>query len=559
MTHELIVTANPAMAARRAAFACSLAGLIALTLVGFSLILPKSITWDPSYGLLAARQYEVGRSPSIFERTVVDPADLTRDRHHRVSWWAPGYQAIPWWLHRSGLSWANALNLTSALCIAVGAIAWAGYFRVTLGSAEAAAWLLCAVMATRYVGVMTVDYRGGDDLLWAAAPTFVLMCIWVVVRLRGAAGVVGSIVTALLGAAVFLCKYSGLFVVVGAGLGWALFVRRRRIELALSALFLLSLGFLIVMLRIAGFPGGPTPTTGALTTVLPVQASLAAGLWTLGVTDLSSVVAKLAEILDIPVTLPPLVGIGLSLLLIPSLLGSRRRLKGPQGAYFRAATYIGYSAAALDTLALVCLVGTGAPVALDGRLGRVAGLLLLPFLVWVWIDWTRRRSPVYRLAGAALVAVFLVVPALYGLASSAAKFRASMVNSLAVGSPPVVLNQYLSATTQQSEFYAELSSLLPSANTVLYSTYSQMFFPIPQQRALIVEETYTKAQLREFKYFGWPEQSVALLLPQSFGIDGKAQVIRESFADVADWREIPLVADPKWTLWLATGAKAESH
>src|SRR4051794_647530 len=81
---------------------------------------PKGVSWDPSYGLLAAQQHLAGISPSIFTLVEADPENITQLNAMPVSYWAPAYQAIPYALRFGSLNWGMALNLTLGLILLSG-------------------------------------------------------------------------------------------------------------------------------------------------------------------------------------------------------------------------------------------------------------------------------------------------------------------------------------------------------------------------------------------------------------------------------------------------------
>ena len=124
----------------------------AILFVQFALVIstPKNVSWDPSYGLLAAQQRLSGVSPSIFTLVEVDAAQITQVSAQPVSWWAPGYQAIPYALRFDTFNWGVALNLTLGVVLVIGSIGSFIYFAQVLGSACLALWLSAAVGLTRF-------------------------------------------------------------------------------------------------------------------------------------------------------------------------------------------------------------------------------------------------------------------------------------------------------------------------------------------------------------------------------------------------------------------------
>ena len=101
--------------------------------LAFVISTPKSVSWDPSYGLLAAQQHLAGVSPSIFTLVEAGSSQITQVSTRPVSYWAPAYQAVPYALRLDVFDWGVALNLTLRLVLIVGAIGWFVYFAQVLG------------------------------------------------------------------------------------------------------------------------------------------------------------------------------------------------------------------------------------------------------------------------------------------------------------------------------------------------------------------------------------------------------------------------------------------
>src|SRR3954471_11028137 len=73
---------------------CFVVTFATTTLVA-TLVLPKTISWDPSFGLLSAQQYVSGVSPDPLSTVQVDSGDLSRLVTVRNPLWSPSYQLVP--------------------------------------------------------------------------------------------------------------------------------------------------------------------------------------------------------------------------------------------------------------------------------------------------------------------------------------------------------------------------------------------------------------------------------------------------------------------------------
>src|SRR5437588_9567302 len=60
-----------------------------------TLVQMPGVTSDPSWGILAAHQYLLGKSPNFHTITSPDSENLLRDHASWISWWPPSYQAVP--------------------------------------------------------------------------------------------------------------------------------------------------------------------------------------------------------------------------------------------------------------------------------------------------------------------------------------------------------------------------------------------------------------------------------------------------------------------------------
>jgi hypothetical protein len=511
---------------------------------------PKGVSWDPSYGLLAAQQHLVGMSPNIFTLAEAEPTQITQVSTQPVPYWAPAYQAVPYALRLGIFNWGVALKLTLGLVLIVGAIGWLAYFAEVLPSADLALWLSAVVALTRFRWTMVLTYDGGDQLIWGASPWALVIAAAALrsaqqgatVRAAGLSAAAGAI-----GASLFALKYSGVFVAIGAFVVFGIVCYVRRYW---QMIFFAGVAFVTVIGAIiwAGFPQGVTASTHGEMNVLRAIASL--GLPAIGVTDLDSLLRAIW-----PSTSPygelaaPFIGASLSLVITVGLVAYVRLNSASLIRVDHVLASLAIGAVIGNCLILFLLILNGGNISLEGRFGRVSGLLLLPLLLTAWQAMLHAHRATWRAFAGLGMMMLLIVPAILATARQLPHLVDRFIASSAVDTDGIV-NLSLTPGTDAQRFYAEIESISP--NSVLYTIYPQMAFPLPQRNLILVEaeEQETPASLSAKRYYGRPPGGVALLLPVTFEYNGKLDAIRASFVGIHRFIRRELRADPKWALWV---------
>jgi hypothetical protein len=520
----------------------------------------KSVSWDPSYGMLAAQQFVVWVSPSPFQLVQADPDDLTRVKADAVPFWAPLYQAVPYCFRFGGaLNWGAALNVTTVLFLLLGITGWRCYFLQIVGRGDLANWLTAGLLATRFCCMNSLTYDGGNLLLWGLAPWAVVLTIRCAKGSPQATGMAGAIAAGIFTGSLFAAKYSAVFVCAGLFVGWLVrcLADRRFVPRTIGwgAGALAAVAFVHVL-------GFPKYSVARVTGLHLGRGALSLGLWTLGPGDVDAMLGKPLDWAKMTSeAASPAVGLALLLLIaisVWSYLTGHRRGDGssPEADHLskvdRVAMTFGITAAMVDIGALAALIAAGSNISLHARFGRISGLLLLPILVLIWLDLLARRDRLSRYLGGFCLSLVFVVPCIYGPLSVLPKWaQAYGTRRSAVGSDGVA-NAHLPRSVNHEVFYSELKAAI-APDTVLYSIYPQMVFPLAQHPCIIVdaEEDYTPQSLRQFRYRGNPAGGVALLVRSGFIRNGKLQAIEQSFVEVRGWQNIPLPADPTWSLWVS--------
>lgn len=508
-----------------------------------AVFLPKSISWDPSYGMLAAQHFVHGRSPDLLHIAEADRDHLERDKLVQRGYWAPGYQAIPWLLRCGVFDWGFALKATIVLAFVAGIVGWGRYFHGVLGARPEVLWLLLAVACARYTWVFTIVYGGGDLLLWAAAPWVMLVNARAVRR----ASIGLCLVAGGAAVGIFLLKYSGLFLAAGLGLAWLWLAWTRRMKWSAFLAWVVSAAIVGLVIHLLGFPA-KNHAAATVRQLLPAEAVASLGFAATGATDLEAVIARFCDVLHLPITAWQAAWFGVGFLLVfgAVYLIVHRRDSGGTESVGDLGT-LGTCAALTDIAALAVVVGMGGNIAAQARLGRIAGLLLLPVFVHALIR-ARHRFP--WLVRATFAGV-LFLPAAYGVLAGVPKLvQAWRYRATAVSAEGVACFA-LDPAVPHAGFFAEVESHLPAADTILFVPQAQLAFPLPRRRCIVFDAALVlpAEKIAQEGWHGRPAGGIALLLPREFEHDPKLAAIQGLFVDVKQWEKVTLREDGKWRLW----------
>lgn len=514
--------------------------------------LPKSVSWDPSFGMLAAQHYLHGRTSDLLHIAEADRANLTQDRPIERGYWAPGYQLIPWLFRADTFSWGTALKATIALGLLTGLAGWGLYFRSVLGSKGLAAVLLLAVVSARYVWHYAVIYAGGDLLLWAAAPWVVLLNAR---ALRNGAPRWPAAAAGASAGAAFLLKYSALFLVAGLGLVWLGYWLKRRLPLARIIAWGSGAVLVLGLCKLLGFPARGHAAAVAVQWK-PLEALSSLGFAATGATDLEAVLIKTCSMAGLASDgwRVALIGLSATIFVLIALWCVRREralFSNEPGDVI--AARLGMVLALTDIACLAAVIFLGGNIAAQARLGRIAGLLLLPVIVAaLWPALSSIRTGRRWLAGAAL-ALLLLVPAVFGISAGVPRFVAVWKDRAISTGQDGIWCLGLSPGVSHAAFFAELEQRLPSKETILFTPYAELAFPLPQRRCIVFDAALVLSadRLKDEKWPGAPVGGVAMILPRDYAADPRLPVLKAAFVDLHDWQFVPLETDAKWALWIA--------
>lgn len=533
-------------------------GLYLAIIVFHTAHFPKVVEFDSARGIVAAMQFNVGRSPSPFHLVSADPSDLGKDINSPETWRAPSYQTLPYLLVWLGLSWGNALKVLILICIVAGLMGWGFTYWLMLRDACSVGALLLLTVCSSSMAANVVQYRGGNLLLWAAAPLILLTSA---VSMRSGHSVSRCVLAVLSGSMsvmVFFLKYSGLFLGLGTAVAWMLASGRRWHDLRdRFVLFCIGAAGATVPLLLWYDVTGPNPVSSAWSQQRLFEAAMSLGTWPVAATDLASAIQWYATRFGVDGLGKSLFAPAAGLLILAGLLfvswaqfsirslhGHAKQLMTPG----REVYLVVLCAAAADTLLYAATIASGSAVEVSARLAKVTGALLLP-LVFRTLCQTANSTVLKTrvVATSMIVTMFGLAPSFgsYALMSTIRDERSRLRSEIRATS--------LGWNVDISGLQRELDDVLPSRRTVLYLTYPDVLFYRPEQRFLLVyvlDRGYSIAELALSEYIGSPSDGIALLLPAVLVRDGRALAIQRSFKSVVGWRERPLRSAPGWSIWL---------
>jgi hypothetical protein len=534
------------------------------SLMAATLTLPKSVGWDPSYGILAAMQYEAGLAPDIRTIVTASAQDLTSLDDNQVTMWAPAYQAIPFALRSLGMTWGNAFRVLIASCLIVGSLGWLSYFRLFVKEKGALAILMLMMLCSAFTVDAATLYQGGDLLLWTTTPFLIVLNVLVIRSDKFVTGLALSFVGGFSATAIFAIKFSGIFLGIGLFVAWILeacrsFQNRRKfwvwcVGAASGIVFLFALNVI----------GGYTPVSRAGRKFDLIDGLAALGLWPTAMTDFETVLRSIWDKFGISSSTFGwsvsgagwLLIIGIVLLAISQrayLSSFLRRSEGSTRNVFPISMRAVLCVIAVDTSLYASTILLGSNVDVGARLARESGLLALPLVfILTTRSLSKSRGATFLLA-AAMMAVLFIVPPLYGTVRFVKHIHEIYPVREKLTDSEDLLNQCFSFLDDARSFSSELRTHIPSKNTVLYTTYPNILFSFPSQRCLLIEavEMFSAEQLRTTSYPRSPAEGVALFLPIYFEENGKLSAIQSSFRDIDSWEYVPMKSVPDWGLWIS--------
>ena len=530
--------------------------------IAAAIVQRPNLDTDAGTCILAAEQYQLGRSDRFHQLVDVDPDDLSQDRIRRITWWPPSY-SIPAILGKqAGLNWGQSVQFSYLFFWSVGILGWTFLFR-RLVSERLLPWLVLSLLLFRYCHVAGYLYEGGELMYWSLFPIVILLNLSALERREG--GFHLAILAGLATPCLVLLKYSAGISALGIGSCWLLMVRTR--QTSLSRLGCWTAAAVVASATI--LLGGQLPTGNPATSSGQWQwAALAwgPGAWTFAMSDLESLVRFLA--IQPGRNFLPGIGGGIQggqiALVSPVTLGvvawllvhSRRRQLPAVAVGSERSRSMAEKVLVVHllvfTLVLTGLILSGGAIHMDARLLRPAALAVLPLLVVRASEVIRSGDRMARYSGATFLLLLVIIPATYGAATLVDKSVFRSRSAANQSGPAGIRHDLLDKDGDALQFYQEVSGAA-GEESVIYMIDPGMALPLARQR-LLIEHAHlrTLAHLKSKQYRGTPPGGVLLVLPAEFTSNGKLTVIKNSFPGVTHWQPVALDSQEGWILQRGT-------
>lgn len=509
---------------------------------------------DTAWQLRAVQQFHHGEATSFYSFVMPNPTDLAKDIDRWIVWWAPGNAFLLSHLLTAGFTIAGAVRLLGSLLLLSGAIGWSLWLaRFQLPRPLFVA--LSAVWPWSVYAHSALFYYGAESLLFGTVP-WVLLLVLKFGKFEGSLvrqSTVGAATGFLVGL-IYALKYTGAFVAVGAMLFvLAEVIRRRSFSLGeiLPAVFCwIACGIPILGIN---FLNSQHSTSMNLVTASP---SLHFD-WR---TPLSAIANPVLAAAD-----------------ADALLG---RVLNDYLHLTPTAVEIGVGMAALPgAMVLWFLLFRQIPTSPAGRLGSCVLLASIVCLVLIWsISWGASYEPRHLAAGAMAIlpyaveqalllnrrivrnlmilvgACYVMLPFSYG--ATVFVVRTMRFASYQPG-PSGLYNQYFAEHDVRSELEALLRDYNP-ATDIWYVTHPLVALDLPGRVVVRRTAEVSPAEMkREILHTRVPLR-VRLILPNAYGANGKAHIIRKSFPNAEEWQQREIGPDNLcWVSWIRPSTEIE--
>lgn len=516
--------------------------------------LTPAVEPDAAWGLLASEQLLEGRTASLAAVTVAEAGgDLGRDTVHSISWWAPGQQMVAHALRQTGLPLGSTVKGMVLAAWALGIAGWALYFSLALKDRGLLPWLIGAFALFRMGHYSGYVYLGGETLLWGVFPWIALLNLWAAHLPRQAAGAAAALTAGILSVPLVVFKYSAALLVVALALWWLLTALRPGGERWRAAAWLAGAGLGVAALAATGvlalMTGGATPAAAGYCSNPRLEvAAWAFGGWLVGASDLAAAIetfARLAFAAPAPSTLIALLAGGLGIVGLVWLLSFLARTGEAGRPMTEGAWRLALATMAVTAGGLFVLQGRGACISFEGRHYQYGAFLALPLVATAARAALASRRWRTRAPGAAMAALLVGFPAVYGLTALVDKAWVRMPERAAAGGQDGLRRDWLPRGANAAELDAAVARAAGTSPWLLATPLSTVALSYPRERLLILPPG-------EDGITGRPEAPVLMLLPAGTG-EAEAARMRRRFRDVGPWARIPVPSFPEPGAWVAGG------
>ena len=488
----------------------------------------KPVVWsDSGFGLLA---WDSRHDLPFNEAAHPDSRDISKVSGGFVVAWSPGQYLLPGWLEAAGLSLGSAIVAVVTVASLLGLWGWWRLYRAFGFPEETAAIALAIIAATRHFSAAFGIYVGGEPLLFAAAPWFMLL-VWRLSGLQWRAVLPLVAATAVM----FFAKLNGI-ILAAAAVGAAavsppMTWNDWRTALRKGAVASTSIGIAGTVFYLAWYRHGWTAAT-------PGDAfhwADAARMAVLGYSSAWGASLSLGELGNYLFLNPnrPLLASPIpaaTALAVPATLTFYlvwRRLAGTHAKYLRftALTALAYC------LVLVWIRWRGGMIGEEERYFRVVSLMLFIGIVQTMLDvrasWLRISA-----LGIALLSVS------YGIASQISHLVTHQGLPLGIRA-----FRHSTASSEVIDFIRRIDVASPDRqSTLVYVTSPEIALEVRNVRVMTNHADFGDPKdLARVEYRGRVPH-LYFIVQNKLIADGKAGIMLRSFRDypVDGWQQIPL-------------------
>jgi len=499
---------------------------------------PQGLYSDPAWQLIGVEQFLSGAAPT--PNTAAKPAsvDFSTDQFDWVTWWAPGTPLLALAPMTLGLSIGATLRGLALVCLIAGAIGWTLWISsfdlppgVTIAIALLLPWM-------RYASSGAFQFSA-ETLVFGAAPWPLLAALRAGRDPSRTMTAVSAAAVGAIAGVVYWLKYSWALAAVGV-IAWFVWRRAKSKQARIAAMAGALVPIVALSLLNIALAGHANLVTAAIAIrVAPVVWLAGVGAPSVMWFDLE---ALLRYVLFDPSTpwlretwWPLLAG-------LPAAFWLWARVKharvGDAGELAMAVW--------LSSVLFAILTWTLSRVSVECRHVATAGLATMPLVVSVALRDLRSRDRARKLASAAVLIVYIIVPAIYGVASVFAK--SYRVPAGYQTGPAGIYNPLLSDRNLAACREA-LVGIFDRAHDTWYATDPVTALDLPG-RAIVTHADFESIAELTTTYRTSRAGRVLALLPATFEANGKGVTIRGSFPQAQGWARVVVPCAPQ--LWIAT-------
>ncbi|MDP3163586.1 MAG: hypothetical protein Q8N31_26530 [Reyranella sp.] len=495
--------------------------------IGIAIVGP-SMYADQGTGFLILEAMK--RGGPFNEMPVPDPADISRDMGFFVAWWSPGQYLVPGLFKALGFDLGQAITITVALCSALGLVGLHFLYRSWGFPPLSIAITLLVLAGARLFSHQFAYYGGGEIILFALTPWFLLLLFRMRAFSPGKALCIFAAIVVLT-----VAKLSGLVLAVASVAALQIVDLKsdrpgkvRRLVTAGVMLAVLGVAF-----RILWLSRGETPTTHALAIFSPERLlTHAIPAFVAGFTSILSIGDFATATLMHPkygvgfvkTTSPFYLVLAIPVAFLAYFVG--RQISRSHPDYFRFAAAL----TVIFALIMTAIFVRGGEVSLEDRHFRQIGLVLAIGVVHAVLGW----RPPFRLAAGGLALVLLA----YGATTFVVKLQRHIASGKSSqGFRHMVVSQ------QAMDFIQKNLTVPPNGTSLLVVPSAEVGLEFPNRRVVEIPANFrTHDDLRtRYSYRGRVDRLGVLVQTEDVE-SGKAALVLAAFKDypLDGWTVTPL-------------------